>query len=171
MLFKLIRQNPSARWARYSSLILASFWCSGLLLGILAAASAGEVLLSQMRSAVSQPVSIVPFLAYVPFLVSAVLVHLRQPWLILPCCFVKGFLFAYCAFAVTLAFGQSSWLVRFLFLFSDAISIPIMYFYWMRCIEGSCAKRYWLSGCCAVALLVVGLMDYCWIAPFLANLI
>ncbi len=164
-------REPSAGWVRHSSIILASCWCAGLLLGIMAAASAGESLISKMRSAASQPVSIVPFLAYVPFLLSAIVIHLRQPWFILPCSIIKAFLFGYCAFAVMLGFEQSGWLVVFLFLFSDAVSIPILYFYWLRCIKGSCAKGYWFSGCCLAALLAVGLIDYCWIAPFLADLI
>ena len=171
MLFNLFRHELPNRWVRHSGMILASCWCAGMMLGILAAASAGEYLTAKMRSAASQPVSIIPFLAYAPFLLSAVATHLRHPWLILPCCITKAFLFGYCAFAVTLAFGQSSWLVRYLFLFSDVVSIPIVYVYWLRCIKGNCAKGFWLSGICLVALLLVSLIDYFWIAPFLADLI
>lgn len=171
MLLNRFRRPPPAQWQRYSGIILASCWCAGLLLGILAAASAGDSLASKMRGAVSQTVSIVPFLAYIPFLLSAIAVHLRQPWLILPCSIVKAFIFGFCAFAITLAFGQSSWLVHFLFLFSDVVSIPILYLYWLRCIKGDQMQKYWFSGLCCALLLAVGLIDYCWISPFLANLI
>jgi hypothetical protein len=171
MFSSFLSHKPSTLLGRHSGIILASCWCLGLLLGIMAAASAGEDLASKMRSAASQTVSIVPFLAYVPFLLSAIVIHFRQPWLILLCCMMKAFLFGYCAFAVTLGFGQSGWLVRFLFLFSDVASIPIMYLYWLRCLKENCAKRYWFSCCCLAAIFVVGLIDYCWIAPFLAGLI
>ena len=171
MRFTLFRRKLSSRWEKHSGIILASFWCAGLLLGILAAASAGQDFATKMRSAASQPVSTVPFLVYAPFLLSAIAIHLRQPWFILPCCFIKAFIFGFCAFAVTLAFGQSGWLVRFLFMFSDSMSVPVMYFYWLRCINGNLAKGFWFSGCCTVMLVAIGLLDYCWIAPFLADLI
>ncbi len=168
---RFFRHTSLPNWRCHSGIILASFWCAGLLLGIMAAASAEEILFSKMRSAVAQPVSIVPFLAFAPFLLSVIVIHLRQLWLILPCAFIKAFTFGFCAFAVTLAFGQSSWLIRVLFLFSDIAAIPIMYFYWLRCLKGEHAGSFWFSVCCTGALIGLALVDYCWISPFLASII
>ena len=147
------------------------FWSAGMLLGIPAALAARDLLISMTRESVSCSVSVVGLLSatLLPFLISAYAVSLSEPWLLLIFSTVKAFCYSFCAIGVSLAFGQSSWLVRFLFLFSDYMLLPLLYLYWLRHIKGQ--AKPWELPACIGASLMVGCIDYFWIAPFLASLI
>jgi len=160
-------------WRKFSPYLLALSWFLGMLLGIPAAVATSEFLVPMMRQSMQCSVSIPGLLAatVVPFLLSALAVSLSEPWLLLIISTFKAFSFSFCACGVSLAFGQSSWLVRFLFLFSDHLLIPLMYLYWMRHIQDQAVHRAWeLYGCIGAALLIGGI-DYFLVAPFLALLV
>lgn len=160
-------------WRKTSPWLLALSWIIGMLLGIPAALAASEFLVPMMRGSVSYPVSIPGLLAatLLPFLISAYAVSLSEPWLLLFISTIKAFGFSFCACGVSLAFGQSSWLVRFLFLFSDHCLIPVLYLYWLRHIRGESMVTSWELPACIGTALAVGSIDYCLIAPFLVSLI
>lgn len=161
------------RSRKYSKWFLASSWCVGLLFGVSAARCARTIIVPMMRSAVSASVSIPGLFAaaVLPFLLSAYAVSISEPWLLLIISTLKAFGFSFCAFAVSLAFGQSSWLVRFLFLFSDYCLIPILYLYWLRHISEKGSGFRFETCICITAALVIGSIDYCIVSPFLASLI
>ena len=160
-------------WRRFCRLLLAGSWCAGLLIGIAAANSAGTILAPMMRSAVMAPVSIVGLsaAALLPFLLSAYAVSISEPWLLLIISTFKAFGFSFCACAVSLTFGQSSWLVRFLFLFSDHCLAPVLYLYWLRHISGERNFSGWETVCFVAAAVLIGVIDFCLVSPFLATLI
>ena len=160
-------------WRRSGKWLLILCWSTGLLFGNAVATNAGEFLVPMMRSAVSAPVSILGLLAaaVLPFLISAYAVSISEPWLLLIISTLKAFGFSFSACAVSLAFGQSSWLVRFLFLFSDHCVMPLLWLYWLRHISGEKAFSLQEMACFIAAAVVIGWMDYFMISPFLAALI
>ena len=167
------RMDLRSLWCKFSPWLLALSWFSGMLLGTCAALAASEFLVPMMRQSVTRSVSIPGLLAAstIPFLFSAFAVSLSEPWLLLIISTLKAFGFSFCACGVSLAFGQSSWLVRFLFLFSDHCLIPLMFLYWLRHIQGQATARLWESAVCIGVAVLVGCMDYCLVAPFLVSLI
>ena len=160
-------------WCKFSPWLLAFSWFLGTLLGIPAALAANNFLVPMMCQSVQCSVSIPDLLAVtvVPFLLSAFAVSLSEPWLLLIISTFKAFNFSFCACGVRLAFGQSSWLVRFLFLFSDYLLVPLLYLYWVRHIQGQAVRRTWELYCCIGASLVISGIDCFIVAPFLASLI
>lgn len=170
---RLIKTDAVSIWRKTSPWLLALSWFLGMLLGVPAALAASEFLVPMMHESVQCSVSITGLLAstLLPFLLSAYAVSLSEPWLLLIISALKAFGFSYCACGVSLAFGQSSWLVRFLFLFSDHCLIPVLYLYWLRHIHGQTKAAVWELPACIGAALLVGSIDYCLIAPFLVSLI
>lgn len=154
---------------RAGSFLLAVCWLFGVLLGFCAAIFAGNSLSSLMRGSTVGSVSIVRMLVLssLPFLLSALAVYLSQPWLIFALSFLKAFCFSFCAVGIHLAFGSSGWLVQLLLLFTDCFTIPVLYLYCSKLIQygvnkaDTCFLRCLIYACC------VGIVDYCWIAPFL----
>ena len=159
-------------WRCTCRLFLALSWCAGLFLGILAASAASETLVPLMRGTVTAPVSIFGLLAviFLPFLFSAYAVYFAEPWLLLIVSIFKAFSFAFCSFGLCLAFGQCSWLVRFLYLFSDVFSIPVLYCFWLRNISGRTRSSRRECIVFGIITLVIGCIDYWLISPFLTSL-
>lgn len=160
-------------WRKFSPWLLASSWFLGIVLGIPAALAASNFLVPMMRQSVQCPVSILDLLAVtvVPFLLSAFMVSLSEPWILLIISTFKAFNFSFCACGISLAFGQCSWLVQFLFLFSDYLLVPLLYLYCVRHIQGQAVRRVWESYCYIGASLLIGGIDCFIVAPFLASLI
>ena len=151
---------------------LASSFLLGHLLGVWCSGSASEFYLSQMRTAVSGRVSIVGLLScsLLTFLVSALTVYLGRRIFLIPIAFLKAFFFSYAGYRLYLAWGQAGWLVTGLTMFSSLCSLPVLYWYWRRCLE---AGRFeWPVFRRVLALLlVIGLVDFYGIMPFLIDII
>lgn len=126
-----------------------------------------------MRAAANGRVSITGLLSafLLPLLFSAFAVYISQPWLLVPVAFGKAFSFSYLAFGVTLAFGSAGWLVRSLLMFSDCLTLPLLWWFWLCCIRASDrdALRSFLVTC--TAALMIGCLDYGAVSPLLRNLI
>jgi hypothetical protein len=144
-----------------------------MIFGIFAAYTASELLISLMRESVECSVSIPGLLtaAVLPFLLSAFAIGFGEPWLLLIISWVKAFGFGFCACGVSLAFGQCSWLVRPLFLFSDLCVVPMLYFYWLRHIGNEKKSTRWELPAILCASGAVAYLDYCFVAPFLVSII
>ncbi|MGM9651200.1 MAG: hypothetical protein ACI3VX_04595 [Faecousia sp.] len=160
-------------WHKGCRFFLAGFWVSGFLCGILVYLSAGRTLVSLMRSTPMASVSIVGMLCVttLPFLFSATAVFLSKPVLLLPICFGKAFLFAFVSMGIFQAFGSAGWLFRWLLLFSDCASVPVLYWFWLRHISGDRPLIGWEAAwLCSLAVLT-GSIHFSVISPFLAGLI
>lgn len=157
---------------RMMFLLLAFFWCLGLILGVCSSGMAGEPLLSLMRTAASGRVSIFGLLTAIllPFLLSALAVFLNQFWLFLPIAFGKAFLLSFTGYGVFAAFGSAGWLIRLLLMFSDCCSAPLLLWLWMHCVAGSRKPLFSVSGPALLAL-AIGSVDFYVVSPFLAMLI
>lgn len=153
--------------------ILAFFWISGLICGFLVYLSAETSLVPLMHSILSETVSIVSLLCVtaLPFLLSIFMVFFSKPWLILPICFCKAFLFSFVSIGILQLYGSAGWLIRFLLLFSDCVTVPFLYWFWLRCLT----RTDLFFGCTSAFLLalgfLIGSMDYRIISPVLARLI
>lgn len=166
-------QSFSLSLRKYGKWFLAICWFIGMLFGIGAGRNASDFLIPTMRSAAVATVSIPGLLvaSALPFLLSAYAVSISEPWLLLIISAYKAFGFSFCAFAVSLTFGQSGWLVRFLFLFSDHCLIPVLYLYWLRHISGERTFSFWEAVAVTAVAVLIGCIDYYLISPFLATLI
>ncbi len=164
------RQNLAA-WLRKETIpFLASAWLLGLVSGSFFSVSAGNSFLLTMRAAASSHVSIFGLLASIllPLLFSAFAVYISQPWLLVPIAFGKAFFFSYLALAVLSAFGSAGWLIRWLLMFSDSLSLPVLWWYWLRAVSGR--RKFADTAAAFLAALVIGSVDFYMISPVLANL-
>lgn len=160
-------------WCKLSTFLLALSWVAGLLLGVCSAFSASSFLVPMMRESIGCSVSIPGLLvaAFLPFLFSIYAVYLSEPWFLLIISTLKAFCFGFCACGVSLAFGHCSWLVRFLFLFTDVFSIPVLYWYWVKHIKIETKPIVQETLVCMGFVACFVAIDYCFVAPFLVSLI
>ncbi len=160
-------------WRKASNFILAFTWLAGFLCGVLVSLRTGNSLASLMRSALYAPVSIVGLLCVtaLPFLFSAFAVFLSKPILLLVICYVKAFLFAFCSTCILQAYGSAGWLIQWLLLFGDCLSMPLLYWFWARYLSGDHSLHFLESAwIISLALLTAGI-SYRVISPFLSRLI
>ena len=153
--------------------ILAFAWVGGLLLGAVVSASADNLLASTMRAALSGSMSIMGPVAVVllPLFLSAYAVYFSQPAMLVSMVFLKAFLFAYTGAGLLILYPVSGWLLRWLLMFSDMMSLPILWFLWVSGNFKSRAELPCRVVICAVASVVICCVDLFLVAPFLARLI
>lgn len=151
------------------SLILPA-WVLGLFAGLWFGSSYGSGFVSLMRSALSQPVSIVGILAVYcfPFLLTAFAVLISRLELLVLLAFCKAFLFSACACLVELSFGSAGWLIRLL-LVSRWITAPLLLWLWLYLADRREKSAYAFS-VCALWGILAGALEYCYVSPFLAML-
>lgn len=106
------------------------------------------------------------FPTILPFLFSAFAAYFSKPKLMLPVCFWKAFCFGFCGFGISLVYGQCSWLMRLLLMFSDLCSLPILLFYWLRYAFGKRCPDWCVNVSALSLLLIITTVDYCFISPF-----
>lgn len=157
---------------RLHMLLFAFLWFAGLLLGLRAAHLPGSAYTSLMLAAFESRVSIVGLAAVLllPFLFSAFAVFISQPWLLLPIAFGKAVAFGCCVGGISVAFGSAGWLARWLLMFSDCCMLPVLCWFWLRCLSGGKMPAKDLA-VCVTAAVVIGSLDYGIVSPFLAKLI
>ena len=124
---------------KVSRYLLAFFWISGLVLGCVYFQKYQMVFLPLMRTVRFDRVSIVGIAVsvFLPFLFSAFAVYIQKPILIYGICFIKAFILAFSAYGLTVSFADQGWLVRTVLLASDFCMIPILFWFWLRHIQGS----------------------------------
>ena len=157
--------EPGRRW---KILVLSFSFFLGHLLGVMISGTAREFFVSGMRAAASSRVSIVGLLSsgVLPFLFSAFAVYGKRPVFLIPIAFGKAFLFSYVGYRWWITWGQAGWLVWGLVMFTALLSLPVLYWYWIRYIDGRAFewRVFILALCC---LLAIGFADHQWIVPFL----
>ena len=170
---RFLHHDLSRSPRKFSYCVLALFWTGGLASGIWTWCFADDSIVSLMRSAVSGSVSIVSLLCVtgLPFLLSAFAVFLSSPWALWFLALGKGFVTSFVAMGTAACFGCAGWLIRLLLCFSDFVGTPLLYWYWLRCFR-NCGNKPALHTILVGALLfLIGSVDYCLVAPFLADLI
>ena len=132
-------------------------WILGLGFGGLAFGYGKDHLVSLMPLVLSSQLSIVGLCAcaLLPYLFSVFAVYLSLPWMLIPICFAKACSFAYISCGVYQVFGSGSWLVHWLLLFVDTMSIPVLYLYWLRHISGFRSFRFGVATVYLAALICI----------------
>ncbi|MBQ8768636.1 MAG: hypothetical protein IJZ15_03160 [Oscillospiraceae bacterium] len=169
---KDIRFKAFFVWIRHPAFALLLWSVMGLILGTLFAAFADISCFSLMRQAVTAPVSIVVSFAsqLLPFLIAAYAVNISGLWLLYTVCSCKLFSFAYTGSLIWVAFGSAGWLVRWLFLFSDIILVPVLCWYCFRRTLGDSSEKKDFRICIGFAV-ITALINCLFISPFLAKII
>ena len=149
--------------------IFLTVWIAGLIFGTIMAAAASDAYFLLMRIAPKSTVSIIGLAVTVllPFLLTAFAVLSDRSLWLYPICFTKVFAFAFSGYGISAAYGSAAWLVRFLFQFSDILTIPILFWFTFRHHKGRRPgwKRDFGIGC--VLELLVCCLDLWFISPFL----
>ena len=158
---------------RHSTVLLAAVWCLGLLAGIFLVSRASESVIALMRLAGKSRVSIVGLLLgnLLPFLLSFAAISSSMPRLVYAVCFFRSALYGFCAFGVGLGYGSAGWLVQALLLFSDVLTMPALFWFWIRHIGGRRRSRNRDFLLCVIYAVAVWAADFCLVAPFLARLL
>ena len=149
-------------------LFLAASWLCGFVFGVFCYSTSCPEFTSLMRRAFSCSVSIVGLLnaALIPFLLSTLFIATSMPLLLPGLCFVKAFLFSFVSIGVLKSFGSGGWLLRYLFLFSDCVTLPFLFGYWFGCLSTTIKSRPVFATCVVFLLLsLVTILDYHVIAP------
>lgn len=148
-------------------------WIFGLVLGSLFILRADDTYFLLMHGALASPVSIVGLATsvYVPLLIAAFMIRISKPELLFVLCFLKGFLSSCCCLAVGQLYGNAGWLIHFLFPFSDSLSA--FFLLWL-CLRHICYQGHSIWNDLfrlSFAIGILGLLDICWISPFLVKII
>ena len=167
-----IFRNASISRTQLYVVLLALFWLSGVTAGCAMTVSDPLNICALMRSAGKYRVSIVwlGLLSVLPLLVISVVTCYRLHYFIFPLCALRGLTFGVCCSGVYLAFGSAGWLVSGLLLFSSILRMPVLLWYCLRCLSKPLLRmKRDLIKCIAITLLVT-LVDYLWVSPFLSVL-
>ena len=149
--------------------VLAVFWYSGLLCGIVYFSVCDIGIISLMHRMVSCSASIVGLLSvsFIPFLLTSFFVAISKTWVLLGVCFFKSFRFSFVSIGCLTTFGSGGWLLRCFLLFCDCAVLPALFWYWMWLISAPFrAHHIAVTVTFAVMILLLSAMDYRIIAPF-----
>lgn len=148
-------------------------WLCGLILGGVFSVLAGEFLAPTMHAAASCGMSIPGLFAVLllPLLISTYAVYSSQPVLLVFLILVKAFLFAYVGAGLLVSYPASGWLVYCLFMFTDILFLPALWWVWIPAVSGSRVQALQRIALCLLWSLMIGCVDITVVAPFLARLI
>ena len=169
---RFLRLNMSFLSCKSLRIVLAIAWLCGLIFGALSALVCDGVSVISAYSAIKSTPSFWAMLAamVLPVLISFVSAYFSQGLILLPVAFFKSFCFSFIWVGVLLAFCSSGWLIRCLLMFADFLSLPFLYFLWLRCSENHLTQIYdGILAFCGVTFIC--LLEYSFIAPFLEQLI
>lgn len=166
-----IHKHEGNRSGISSATLLVYIWLAGMLFGTLISILCREHLTSWLPLIypVFGSVHCKIFFPLLPFLLSAFAVSFsRSAWLFW-LCGIKSTLFSACCVNLCLLYGQAGWLARWIFLFFDVCSLPLLFFYWLRNL-GTHRDRHWYGRIVFyLVLLVLILIDYRIVAPYAAK--
>ena len=151
------------------ALALCAVFSAGL--GALFAGTSGDTYILMMRMATSRSVSIVgsAVSVFLPFLVSLFIIMHSKPWLVYFTCGMRIFLFSSAGFVLDRSFGSAGWLVRLMMQIPDHCLIPVLIWFSAITLAGKCTRRVMIL--CIFFAVTIGMLDYCLVSPFLADLI
>ena len=158
------------RQRSYLVISLMISWCLGILFGYLFYEPS---FLSMMRCAVMQPVSIVGLFSclFFPLLFSFLSVITNKPTIIMIVGFLKASSLGFSITILSELFATSTWLIRFLFLFSDSCFCIVLLVLWMRRFHHSIIQTYCDFFVCSMIGIGIAAVDIFVISPFLQGLL
>ena len=158
------------RQRSYLIISLIISWCLGILFGHFFYEPS---FLSMMRCAVMQPVTIVGLFSCLlfPLLFSFLSVIMNKPIIIMIVCFLKAASFGFSIAALCGLFTTATWLIRFLFLFSDSCFCVVLLVLWLRHFHQSKIHNYCDFFVCSMIGIGIAAVDIFVISPFLQGLL
>lgn len=156
-----LQQNPII-----STMALTIVWVSGILIGAMlanktSAQLSGYTLFPERTTFLGLLIS-----AILPLVISAIVIKIRAPILILPIAFIKSFSYSYTGFLLYSFYGDAGWLAEWLCLFSDPIVIVSCLWFWLKNIS---AKSIFVNKdllICSFISFGALCIDYFIVSPF-----
>ena len=169
----VFRRDSGSIFRRFLVFVLACFWLGGIVSGIALAQNGKPVIFPLMCRTWFSPVSIVCFFGVLllPFLFSAFAVFISEPWLLFLVALVKGYSFSYVSFGMLLTHPCDGWLLRQLFMFSDLLCLPFLFWYWQNSLSWQRGFPLRRTLWALFVPVLIGSLDVCFVTPFLAVLI
>lgn len=170
-MFTKFRTSSFLKECKHNGVPLAVCAALGTVFGVFFAAAMGDSYIHLMRMAVACPVSVVGSLVavYVPYLISVFIISMSRPGLIYVVCSARFVLLASVAWGISQAYGSAGWLIRLLFQFPDILLMPALVFLSVVCIRKRPGRKAILIF--GLYMLIIGMINYCTVSPFLAVLI
>ena len=157
-------------WRKYAAFTLAFCWIFGLIFGVLIARNVSIEALPLVDSLQNHvPGSLLTVMLF-PVAVSVLVMYMDQSWLIPLIAFLKSFSFAYVSWILMQSFGTARWLMQFLMMFSDCLSLPLLWWFWHRLLKSARSSLFQLSILMVLATLAIGMLDIRFISPILSSL-
>lgn len=152
---------------------LGMTWLVGLLCGVFLGAQWKCSTSLMMRSWLTSPVSIVCIFSILslPFVLSFLAVLWNIRWTIYVIAFAKATVYAFVSYGIFEVFLSAGWLIYPLLMFHEVISLPLLCWLWVRCLENATFPSGWEVTFLIAFLMLVGSLDVRIIAPYLALLI
>lgn len=153
---------------RFRIVILACMIVLGSFCGILTAFSYSPDFSSLMDIA-SYDVSFAGLLtiSFFPLLVALFSV-IKSKWCFLfPLCFLRFYLFGYCAWGIMISIGHGGWLFSFLYLFCGHMILPLEVYFMIRCMVVKRDTRFRDVAIYFCLIFLVLFLDYRFISPLL----
>ena len=171
-MYKRFRTSIGIFWHRYARIALIVFFLLGLCSGSIYACRAASSADSFITLVAGERATLIGLLitALLPLIFAALFSYFSVPALLLPICLLKSFAFSFCSTCVLRTFGDSGWLVRLLLLFTDSVALLPLLWFCFRQVSGNrrmFRKDFMLS---FLTALVVCILDFLFVSPFLATL-
>ena len=90
-------------------------------------------------------------------------------WL-MPLIFLRAFLFGFIYFSIALIYKDASWIAHSLIMFADSIACILWLYFLLNHAEGKHSKSHIDFLFIALLSLIVGIIDYYLLTPFLTTL-
>lgn len=154
---------------RNKALVLAFFWLSGILSGLRFAFTVEELpVLIYTVTRQQQTLWTAIWSSCYPVLLTAFAARYSKACG-LGVSFFYAFRFAFSAVGMLLTFGPCGWLIQFLYLWPDYLLIPWLYILWLRILSNQGNQNRYFAICFFLAI-IVGMLQFCIISPFLCRL-
>lgn len=152
---------------------LGMVWLLGLLCGVFFGAQWKCSSSLMMRSWLTGPVSIVCIFSVLslPFVLSLLAALWNIRGMIYVIAFVKATVYAFVSCGIYEVFQSAGWLIYPLLMFHEVLSLPLLCWLWIRCLENASFPSGWEITFLIAFLMLVGSLDVRIIAPYLALLI
>ena len=169
----LTAPEMKGRSAKKAAALLSITWIVALLLGAFLACLTADSLQGPILGLLYAPSSPVSVLlpAFLPFLITVFAVYFFPTGFIAVICGAKAFCFGFCSCGIAVVYGQGSWLVCLLTMFTDIFSVPVLCLYWLRCYSAAQRPTRIANVCFGFSLLAICATDYCFVTPFVEYLL
>lgn len=158
---------------KHKIILLAFYAFTGLLFGSLIIRHIDPSFYTLMRSVLSNSVSIVGLIVvnFLPVLITSVIALLSKPYLFFPLSFFKNFSLVVVRCLVFFSFGQAWWLIGNMISLSNVVVMPLLYWFWIRHINGIRNSAHKDIIICFAGSFVACIIEFIWVSPFLFQLL